>query len=105
MSKAALRALVRPERQDGWRRDKAARAYDWGMPTCMMAAFSMAGLKYSAYLALKEGSEKARTPAVDEGLIERIFKDLHKWTDIQAKLGELNSRIDQAAAKTETPTP
>lgn len=100
--RGAMDPLEYQQQLAGWRHDKAARVYDWGSPVCMQAAFSMSGMKYAAYLALKEGADKHRGSPVGEDTVERIFANLAKWTELQEIMGELNDPNRKRSPETQT---
>jgi len=70
----------------GWRQDCSTFQYAVGTQNYLMGEYSPDGMRYLAYLALKEKSAGLVTPA----LVDRIFKDEKKWKELQAILSRLN---------------
>jgi hypothetical protein len=65
----------------GWRQDLSAEVYTWGEPLSWRFLWSLPGLKYLAYLQLKEG-EKHGGAEVDLHLVDRLAQDPEKWQEL-----------------------
>lgn len=71
---------------DGWRRDVAGFVYTFDGPICLQAMLSSAGARHLVFLQMHQDN-----PGINQGVVDRIYADATKWTELMQKLGALNN--------------
>lgn len=72
---------------DGWRRDVAGLIYSFDGVVCLQAMLSTPGAKHLAFLQLAQENPQARRDVID-----RLYADAKKWSELMERLGALNNR-------------
>lgn len=78
-----------------WRKGVTAGVWSFGSPDFVRFYVSKPGLLKSAYFQLKKFN-----PALKESVIDRIWDDDAKWTELMEKMGMANADPTPAAATT-----